>query len=132
MTKSNPVVAPDSFFRHPFSRYRVEFKSDMESMTHQSHAESCDINKIIAQYDRTGLIPPDPRGRDPQYADVSDLNRDLTSLIIDSEAAGVEYRKIQQAKRAAARAASLKEKAEFEAFKASQSSPPPAVPASSS
>lgn len=53
-----------------------------DSMTHQSHAESCDINNIIRQFDRTGVLPVPTRT--PQYADVSNLNRDLTELMEES------------------------------------------------
>jgi len=65
--------------RHPFERKRVAFKSDLPSMTHQSHADSCDINKIIRRFDNTGELPTRPG--DPQFADVTHLQGDLTEKI---------------------------------------------------
>lgn len=47
-----------------------------ESMTAQSHAESCDINRIVAQFHRTGSLPSSHR--EPQYLDVTGLQGDLT------------------------------------------------------
>lgn len=72
-----PEDAP--FVRHPYSRERLTFDTDGESMTHQSHADSCDVNKIIGRYERTGQLPL--ATRPPQYADVSGLQGDLTERI---------------------------------------------------
>lgn len=58
-------------------------------MTHQSHADSCDINKIIKQYDRTGVLPP--AAHPPQYGDVSELGGDLTEQINKSLHTQNEY-----------------------------------------
>lgn len=46
--------------------------SNLPSMTVQSEAESCDINRIVAQFDRTGLVTHLARGI-PQFADVSEV-----------------------------------------------------------
>lgn len=70
------------FFRHPMSRVPSVCVVDGDSMTHQAHAESCDINNIIRQFDRTGLLPPPTR--QGQYGDVSELNRPLSELIDSS------------------------------------------------
>ena len=36
----------------------------LSSMTRQEHKEECDINSILARYERTGELPP---GRQPRY-----------------------------------------------------------------
>lgn len=81
------------FIRHPLSRVRYHTHTDGVSMTHQSHAESCDINNIIRQFDRTGILPP-PR-KQGQFADVSNLNKDLTDLTLDAKEAGERIRQAQ-------------------------------------
>lgn len=65
--------------RNPYQRHRVQTPIFGESMTHQSHAESCDINNIIRRYDNTGTLPP--AAREAQYGDVTDLQVDLTERI---------------------------------------------------
>ena len=77
-------------FRRPFHRHSVKTEFSEPSMTHQAHKESCDINTIIRQFDRTGVLPP--AAHLPQYADVSDLNRDLTELISDSKSTLQQYK----------------------------------------
>lgn len=68
--------------RHPFSRERVFAPLSGESLTHQSHAEACDINRVIKRYDNTGLLPP---GSDQgQYLDVTHLQGDPATLINES------------------------------------------------
>lgn len=73
------ILAKNKLFRHPLSRVRTFAVMEGESMTHQSHRDSSDINNIIRQFDRSGVLPP--ATRPAQYGDVSDLNRDLTELI---------------------------------------------------
>lgn len=73
-------VFQPGYCRHPRERFRIVTVIDGESRTHQSHADSCDIHKIIARFDRTGVLPPG-RG-EGTFADVSDLQgEDLTTLI---------------------------------------------------
>lgn len=67
-----------SFIRNPFTRKRVQFTTDPVSRTHQSHREAVDVNNIIARYERTGQLPP--ARVQPQYADVTGLQGDLTDL----------------------------------------------------
>lgn len=66
------------FHRHPFSRERVQTQIIGESLTHQSHHDGCDVNQIMARYNRTGEMPD---GRPGQFADVSNLQGDLTTLV---------------------------------------------------
>lgn len=85
-------------FRQWFDRERLPAKLYGESKTHQSHAEACDVNKIIRKYERTGELPP---GRmEPQYADVTSLqNADFGTLLQKSretlDTAGRELEKQQ-------------------------------------
>lgn len=41
-----------------------------DGITEQHHSESCDINKILAQFMQTGIMPP--TNPDPQYGDLTD------------------------------------------------------------
>lgn len=42
-----------------------------DGLTEQHHAENCDINKILAQFMETGILPT-TTNKDPQYGDVSE------------------------------------------------------------
>jgi len=44
-----------------------------DGLTEQHHAENCDINKILAQFMETGILPTSTNN-DPQYGDVSEHN----------------------------------------------------------
>lgn len=91
---SEMILADDNHVvRHPFSRMRVRTVNDEPSMTHQAHAESCDINNIIRQFDRTGLLPP--ATRPARFADVSNLNKDLTELYADMQDIGARIQAAQ-------------------------------------
>ena len=48
---------------------RVQFRCEGKSLTEQSHKGECDINKIMAKYQRTGLWPE--RLDTPRYGDFS-------------------------------------------------------------
>lgn len=71
------------------------------SMTQQSHADTCDMNRIISQFHRTGELP---HGRhQPAYEDVSGLSGDLLDLssrsrstIEDAEAFVSKQREIKR------------------------------------
>ena len=64
--------------RHPFSRLRVVTKTKGICRTKQSHADACDVNKIIERYDHSGRLPPGMG--EGSYADVTGLQGDLTEL----------------------------------------------------
>lgn len=83
MSKSSKHQAPA--VRPWWHRERVHTVLEGESMTHQSHAADCDINRIIKRYDRTGALPP---GRsDGRYADVTPLQGDFTERVLQSREA---------------------------------------------
>lgn len=69
----------------PGHRLRVQTVPVGESMALQSDADACDINNILARYEKTGFLPP--AKREGFYDDVSRLNRDLTELMSESVAA---------------------------------------------
>ena len=46
-------------------------KHDEVGLTEQHHADTCDINKILAQFMETGILPTSTNN-DPQYGDVSE------------------------------------------------------------
>lgn len=59
---------------NPFARRRVSVAFDpKECRTHQSFRDECDINQILAQFGRTGVMPSVARGR-PQYGEVPDID----------------------------------------------------------
>lgn len=92
--------------RHPFHREAYGTKFCGESKTHASHAESCDINRIVASYMRTGNLPPS-KGQGA-YADVTGLQGDLTTRINESREtiakAEENGRKIDAARKESAKA----------------------------
>jgi phage internal scaffolding protein len=69
-------VYSSNFIKHQMrSRYAVPkaitIKCD-DGITEQHHAESCDVNNILATYMKTGVLPPlDP---DAKYGDMSDFD----------------------------------------------------------
>lgn len=68
--------------RKPYFREPLKTVVEGESMTHQAHADSVDINKIVAQFDRSGYLPP--AQREGQYLDVTGLQTDLTVAYAES------------------------------------------------
>lgn len=47
--------------------------SDLPSLTRQEFADECDINKLMAQYEKTGILPSNINSAQPRYLDVSDV-----------------------------------------------------------
>lgn len=72
--------------RGPFEDLRCVCTVEGESQTDNSHGNDTDINKIIARFDRTGVLPGNP-GTEGQFADVSGLNEDLGILLEKSKSA---------------------------------------------
>lgn len=64
-------IVPVSGVAIPHDRVQIDFV-DAKSMTRQEFAEECDINNIMARYERTGVWPmldaPQPR-----YLDCSEI-----------------------------------------------------------
>lgn len=75
--------------RKPWERDRQITFNEMESKTDTSQGNSTDVNVIVERFARTGMLPPTtlPGGREPQFADVTGLQKDLTTLIEDGKSA---------------------------------------------
>lgn len=58
-----------------------------DSRTQQSHADSTDINTIVNRYQRTGELPPNPRGIEGRFMDCEPLQKDLTTAYNDAKSA---------------------------------------------
>lgn len=56
------------------------------SLTRQEYADECDINKLMAQYEKTGLLPGNMNLNPPRYLDVSDVPDLPTALNMLNEA----------------------------------------------
>lgn len=116
-------------FRKPMSRIAVQVDfSHEQSLTHQSHAETTDINNIIGRFARTGQLPP--AQRQGQFADVTHLTKDLTTLYNDMQELSGRIRLAQKAveeKRKADLAAESAELAELRKLKAEKPTDQPAV-----
>lgn len=87
--RAEEILNETHYFRHPMSRLRVPTVIDGDSMTHQAHMDSCDINNIIRQFDRTGSLPPSDKI--PFYDDVSQLNRPLSELVTQASSTANQF-----------------------------------------
>lgn len=63
--------------------------SNLPSLTRQEFADDCDINKLMSQYEKTGLLPSNMNTSQPRYLDVSEVPDLRTALdyLQDSTAA---------------------------------------------
>lgn len=92
--------------------------------THQSFKGECDVNQIVARYQRTGELPPNPRGLTPQYVDVTPFQHDYTELHNRVVAASDVFRAISEQLAETTRA-----EVESDDPAPAQPSPPPPRPA---
>jgi len=117
------LLAPPAFVvRSWHQRERVVADISGESMTHQSFAEECDINRILRRYSETGYLPPsDGRG---VFADVTALQRDFTTAINESNAviqdANVKVKERRKKAKEDADAQAKKDAEDLAAFRAKQ------------
>lgn len=82
------LVAPVFQLPYPAKPYLCDTDpqtDEFPSLTKQADAESCDINNIVAQYLRTGLLPQHPRSG--FYADLSSLPdyQSALQIVIDAQ-----------------------------------------------
>lgn len=61
-----------------YERQRTYTKVPGKSMTSQSDRDPSDVNYIVRRFQRTGELPPNPRGLEPRYEDVTHLQENLT------------------------------------------------------
>lgn len=73
--RSNPAIS-------------VDFTNTV-SLTRQEFADECDINNLMAQYEKTGILPLSMNNNVPQFLDVTGIPdyRETLDLIRDAEAA---------------------------------------------
>lgn len=75
--------------RYP-GRLAVDADIHGPSMTREEFAEECDVNAIMARYEKTGIWPMQPNGVEPVYYDFTVVPNDLQSAmvtLIDAEQA---------------------------------------------
>lgn len=78
------------YIRTPYSgdRFRVSLACQTESRTHQSFKDECDINHILAGYERTGIIThANPRqGRFEDVTNATSYHDAMNTLLSAQEA----------------------------------------------
>lgn len=70
--------------RHPLDRPHCDTPINLPSKTMQAFVDESKISTIYERFTRSGVLPPP--GRQPQYGDVSALNRDLSELHSEMQA----------------------------------------------
>lgn len=70
------------------SKHAISFKG-VAKLTRDSFAEECDINRIVEQYARTGMVNHIPR-TSPQYGEVPDVSFHEAACIAAETASAVE------------------------------------------
>jgi hypothetical protein len=98
---------PLKSIRSPLDRPHLKTLVEGVSKTEQSHKDKCCINRIMDSVSRTGVLPLNPTGREPQYADVTHLQGDLTNLINKSRDTAEQLRLKVLADKQAAKAAKI-------------------------
>lgn len=60
---------------------------DLPSRTRQEFADECDVNKLMARYQKVGVWPLPPVGREPRYLDLGEVPDFQTAMqmMIDAE-----------------------------------------------
>lgn len=68
--------------------YDLDF-SGVVSATRQEFADECDINNLMAQYEKTGILPSSMNNNVPQYLDVTDIPdyRETLDMLNEASAA---------------------------------------------
>ncbi|AXH74066.1 MAG: internal scaffolding protein [Microviridae sp.] len=73
MTLRQNLNSSGQFIRDAYVVHEpVDFVCDDDGMTRQEFKDECDINVLLARYERTGVLPANNQGA-PQYLDVSDV-----------------------------------------------------------
>lgn len=76
--KNSPSITPE--------RRRVSKKFTQKSMTHQSFGNECNVNAIMARYEKSGLLTH-TNNRQPSFGDFTEMPsyQDSLDLIIHSQ-----------------------------------------------
>lgn len=73
-TKRKATGVKKHTFRSAYNLGNEDYSETFsEGITEKHHKDECDINKILAQFMETGILP-ESKIRNPQYGDVSDHN----------------------------------------------------------
>ena len=73
MTKRKATGVTKNTFRSAYNLGNENYsQSFTDGLTEQHHTDTCDINKILAQFMETGIMPN--TNANPQYADVTDVD----------------------------------------------------------
>lgn len=81
--------------RKPYSRTRsIKDLSGQTKQVDDSFGNDTDVNKIVARFARTGIMPQ--ATQEPQYGDVTALQGDLTEIIANGEKAKAELENLQK------------------------------------
>ena len=127
MSKREPEEC-GPYVRRPWERHRTITLVEGESKTDTSFGNETNINKIIARFSRTGILPAD-QGREPQYADVTHLQKDLTEVIAEGRAAEARVlaanRELQNAKQEQKEAEKKQLETRIKELEAQHQQPPP-------
>ena len=76
-TKRKATGIPKNTFRSAYNLGNENYSETFnDGLTEQHHTDQCDINKILAQFMETGIMPK--TNANPQYGDVS--NVDFTEM----------------------------------------------------
>lgn len=98
---------------------RTRLQVDLSGQTKRvdtSHGNDTDVNKIVARFARTGQLPTNPI--EPQYADVTGLQGDLTEMIEKGKDAQKELTELENANQAKIKEQAEKNAKDVEANKA--------------
>ena len=73
-TKRKATGVTKNTFRSAYNLGNEDYSETFnDGITEQHHTDQCDINKILAQFMETGIMP-NPKYANPQYADVSNVD----------------------------------------------------------
>ena len=73
MTKRKATGIPKNTFRSAYNLGNENYSETFtDGITEQHHTDQCDINKILAQFMETGIMPQTKAN--PQYGDVSEVD----------------------------------------------------------
>ena len=73
-TKRKATGVPKNTFRSAYNLGNEDYSETFtDGITEQHHTDQCDINKILAQFMETGIMP-NPKHANPQYGDVSNVD----------------------------------------------------------
>jgi hypothetical protein len=74
MTKRKATGVPKNTFRSAYNLGNEDYSETFtDGITEQHHTDQCDINKILAQFMETGILP-NQKHANPQYGDVSEVD----------------------------------------------------------